>query len=226
MTETKSKQPVTLKSLLALVGAGLLYLVSQLLGIDLTGSKAGAGDEAVGSGAPTAPADPGQKNPSQKNPIEKSPAPKQETPTKPAPKAPAAEPSEPSKPSEPSGPPAPEAPEVAKRRDDTKLIQQLFRTMVSDRIVEAEGKIVHILPLDNEGSRHQNFLVELTNGLTLKISHNIDLAPQLPITKGDTIRFHGEYEYNEKGGVVHWTHRDPAGRHEHGWLEHKGKKYE
>jgi hypothetical protein len=32
--------------------------------------------------------------------------------------------------------------------------------------------------------------------------------------------------WNEKGGVVHWTHRDPGGRHMAGWLAHNGKTYQ
>ena len=36
----------------------------------------------------------------------------------------------------------------------------------------------------------------------------------------------GEYEWNARGGVVHWTDRDPSGRGPGGWLEHQGRRYQ
>jgi len=84
-----------------------------------------------------------------------------------------------------------------------------------------------MLPDDNDGSRHQRFIVRLGSGQTILIAHNIDIAPRVsPLNVGDTIEFNGEYEWNSKGGVVHWTHRDPTGRHPAGWLMHNGKAFQ
>ena len=110
--------------------------------------------------------------------------------------------------------------------DDSTRIVELYESRASKQVVEASGTVVHILPDDNDGSRHQRFLVDLAGGHTLLISHNIDLAPRVPgLRKGDVIEFRGQYEWNDKGGVIHWTHHDPGGRRPGGWLRLRGETY-
>lgn len=93
--------------------------------------------------------------------------------------------------------------------------------------VGGEGEVVRILSDDLEGSRHQRFILKLAGGQTLLIAHNIDLAPRIEGLKlGDTVAFYGEYEWNDKGGVIHWTHRDPAAKHVAGWLKLGGRVYQ
>ena len=93
--------------------------------------------------------------------------------------------------------------------------------------VTGNGIVIKVLPDDNDGSRHQRFLLRLDSGQTLLIAHNIDLAPKiLSLRKGDSVAFNGEFEWNAKGGVVHWTHHDPKGRHVTGWLKHRDKTYQ
>ena len=92
--------------------------------------------------------------------------------------------------------------------------------------VGGSGTVVRILSDDNDGSRHQRFILKLSSGRTVLIAHNIDLAPRVrSISSGDTVSFFGQFESNAQGGVVHWTHKDPRGRHVAGWLEHNGNRY-
>jgi hypothetical protein len=106
-------------------------------------------------------------------------------------------------------------------------VSSAYETKSSNVQVNSTGVVVKILPDDNKGSRHQKFILKLPSGQTVLIAHNIDLAPRInSISTGDSIEFYGEYEWNSKGGVVHWTHHDPKNRHPHGWLKHNGKKYE
>ena len=110
-------------------------------------------------------------------------------------------------------------------RNDNELIAKLYQQQKSDEIVTAVGRVGKILPDDNKGSRHQKFLLDIGQDKWLLVAHNIDLAPYVPLKQGDDVIVHGEYEYNEKGGVLHWTHHDPRGYHEEGYIEHNGKKY-
>ena len=87
--------------------------------------------------------------------------------------------------------------------------------------VRGVGVVTRLLPDDENGSPHQRFIIRLPSGQTLLIAHNTDLAPAVAnLRVGDTIEYNGEYEWNPKGGVVHWTHRDPAHQHADGWLKH------
>ena len=89
------------------------------------------------------------------------------------------------------------------------------------------GRVTRVLSDDNIGSRHQRFILTLPSSQTILIAHNIDIAPRVPSLRvGDTISFNGIYERNSKGGVVHWTHRDPNGRHAAGWLKKNGRTYQ
>lgn len=95
----------------------------------------------------------------------------------------------------------------------------------SDVVVSLEGRVERTLRDDDEGSRHQKFIVELVDGATVLVSHDIDVAPRVPLREGDTVQMRGEYEWNEQGGVLHWTHHDPGGRREGGWIRHAGTTY-
>ena len=107
------------------------------------------------------------------------------------------------------------------------IIAKAFSNHESNLQVSGQGIVTILLPDDNKGSRHQKFIIKLSSGQTLLIAHNIDLAPRISsIREGDSIQFYGEYEWNEKGGVLHWTHREPNGAHVSGCLQHQGQRYQ
>ena len=105
-------------------------------------------------------------------------------------------------------------------------LAQAHASKLSDVLVQSEGRVRMVMRDDTRGSRHQHLLVEVPEGFTVKIAHNIDLAPRVPAVVGEKLEFRGVYEFNEKGGVVHWTHHDPDGKHPGGWIKHRGKVYE
>ena len=123
----------------------------------------------------------------------------------------------------------PDAPSAASDgpSDGAEIIRRAFENRQSDIQVQAAGVVKRLLSDDRDGSRHQRFIFAVAEGPTVLISHNIDLAPRVaPLAVGDRVEFCGEYEWNNQGGVIHWTHRDPAGRHVNGWLKHQGKTYQ
>ncbi len=108
-----------------------------------------------------------------------------------------------------------------------QAITDAYQNQSSDIQVSGSGKVSRILSDDNKDSRHQRFILRLSSGQTLLVAHNIDLAPKInTLQNGDVVQFFGEYEWNSKGGVIHWTHHDPGDRHIGGWLKHNGRKYE
>ncbi|MDD2894534.1 MAG: DUF3465 domain-containing protein [Aliarcobacter sp.] len=105
-------------------------------------------------------------------------------------------------------------------------IDRAYQNKQSNVQVQGSGKVLKVLSDDNSGSRHQRFILKLPSNLTVLVAHNIDLANKIKDLKaGDNVEFYGEYEWNNKGGVLHWTHKDPRGKHKDGWLKHNGIVY-
>jgi len=113
------------------------------------------------------------------------------------------------------------------RTAQTDELRATFTERKSGSQVTGEGTVTKLLADDNDGSRHQRFILTLPSGQTVLITHNIDIAPRIDsLRTGDVVAFNGVYEWNAKGGLVHWTHRDPSGRHQPGWLKHAGQIYQ
>jgi hypothetical protein len=95
--------------------------------------------------------------------------------------------------------------------------------------VVADGSITRVLGVaPGRVSPHEGFLMRLASGcnLAVRVEANTDFTGSIPLAEGQRVVVKGEYEYYPRGGVVHWTHRDPRGRHEGGYVEAGGKLYD
>lgn len=117
------------------------------------------------------------------------------------------------------------SPFIDNRQDTLAKIKASAKNQKSGWWMSAEGTVIKNLKDDTKGHRHQKFLLKLSDDITLLVAHNIDLAPKAPIRQGDRIKIRGRYEWNNRGGVLHWTHHDPKGRQKGGWIYHNHRYY-
>ena len=117
-------------------------------------------------------------------------------------------------------------PQLAPRCDEDTLASA-YRNHESRVEVCGHAVIAKVLKDDTQGARHQRFILRLPSGQTVLVAYNFDLAPRIEgLRAAAPIEFAGEYEWNAQGGVVHWTHRDPAGHHPPGWIRYAGHLYQ
>lgn len=105
-------------------------------------------------------------------------------------------------------------------------IADAFAKERTGMMIQIDTRVLRLLPEAEKGATHQRFIIELDNLHQLLVSHNLDHAPRVPLAEFDLVRIRGEYQWNAQGGAVHWTHRDPGFGLKHGWIEHKGKRYD
>jgi len=91
--------------------------------------------------------------------------------------------------------------------------------------IELTGFVTRLLSDDNDGSRHQRFIIDIGLRTTLLIAHNLDLAQRVPLGLGDRVQVRGMYEWNDLGGLVHWTHHDPQGVEDGGYIRYRRRVY-
>src|SRR5439155_450297 len=96
-----------------------------------------------------------------------------------------------------------------------------------DALWLAHGNLARLLADDTGPSgTHQRFIMQVSgSSQTLLIDNNVDIGKRAPVTTGDDVTVHGEYVWNDQGGLVHFTHHDPAHTHEDGWIELKAVRY-
>jgi hypothetical protein len=96
--------------------------------------------------------------------------------------------------------------------------------------VTADGSVARILGTRRGPSGvHEGFLLHLRgaggHGLTVRVEDNVDITGPIPLTEGDDVEVRGEYIYDPRGGLIHYTHRDPGGRHAGGYVRAEGHTF-
>lgn len=109
--------------------------------------------------------------------------------------------------------------------DDSQVLEAQAKR-VQNVPVTVTARVKRLLPDDRKGNPHQRFLIELSNGTTVLVAHNIDLAPYVPLQQGDMVTICGEYIWNEKGGVLHYTHHTTNARHRGGYIQYNRQTYQ
>jgi len=114
-------------------------------------------------------------------------------------------------------------------KPDNAHVCALYASGTSGAEVLAEGTVVAELGTSNGPSgEHEGFLLRLTRqcDLMLRVETNVDITGPVPLRPGETVIVKGQFEDDPTGGVIHWTHHDPEGRHVAGYVLAGGKYYE
>lgn len=89
--------------------------------------------------------------------------------------------------------------------------------------VQLDATVVRVLGMrESRSGLHEGFLIS-SSGVRILVEDNADITGPIPLRSGERIRLQGQFECDD--GVIHWTHRDPSGRHIAGYVEANGKYY-
>ncbi len=110
-------------------------------------------------------------------------------------------------------------------RSDTEALQAQANRLEKIEIT-VSAPVEKILQEDNRGLPHQRFLIRLSNGSTILVANDLKYGTFVPLQPGDFVTIRGEYIWNRRGGVLHWTHKSDEPKHQGGWIELNGKRYQ
>ena len=111
---------------------------------------------------------------------------------------------------------------------DNAAVERDYAEKRSAVEVTADGMVTRVLADESGPSGiHQRFIIRLAGSTqTVVVENNVTIGQRAPVLVGDDVRVHGEYVWNDQGGLIHFTHHDPAPAHEGGWIELKGVRYQ
>ena len=102
--------------------------------------------------------------------------------------------------------------------------EKAFYEQRSDLMVEVSGQVVRMLGDGTNGM--QWFQMRTPSGQHLLVGHDNGRDEPIPLSPRDEVVVRGDYVWSESGGTIRRTERDLSLERLHGWVEHKGKKYD
>ncbi len=108
---------------------------------------------------------------------------------------------------------------------DNAAFDSAYRSRSSAEVT-VRGTVTSLLPDSpaRTDGPHQRFDVAI-DGVNVEIDHNLALAPRVPVSTGETVVIHGQFEPDPGHPVIHYTHH-ATGSHEGGWIQLNGSMYE
>lgn len=76
---------------------------------------------------------------------------------------------------------------------------------------------------ESRSGEHEGFIIR-AGSQSFKVEDNVDITGPIPLRRGDAVSLLGQLECDDY--VIHWTHHDPSGRHQTGYIKVNGKTYE
>jgi hypothetical protein len=96
--------------------------------------------------------------------------------------------------------------------------------------VTVEGPVVRVLATHGGAQGvHEQFIVAVRANSAeqdVLVADNISIGRAAPVRKGDDVTVRGELAIDPSGPVIHWTHHDPRGRHQSGYVRLNGILYD
>lgn len=109
--------------------------------------------------------------------------------------------------------------------DDSDLVRAVNDQRRVDFVEGGNVVVTKLLPDDNNGLKHQKWMVRLSNGKTMQAVYNSDMCPRVPLRTGDVIAIGGQFIWTKGGALIHWLHHDPRGQRPDGYVYVNGKYY-
>jgi hypothetical protein len=96
--------------------------------------------------------------------------------------------------------------------------------------VTVEGAVVRVLATHSGAQGvHEQFIVAVRANNAeqdVLVADNISIGRAAPVHTGDDVTVRGELAIDPSGPVIHWTHHDPRGRHQSGFVRLGGVLYD